>query len=51
MALVGESGCGKSTLLRTVAGLLKPDGGTIELGAGARPQMVFQDAGRRSRRG
>jgi peptide/nickel transport system ATP-binding protein len=28
-----------------VAGLLKPDGGTIELGAGARPQMVFQDAG------
>jgi len=45
VALVGESGCGKSTLLRTVAGLLKPDVGTIELGAGARPQMVFQDAG------
>jgi peptide/nickel transport system ATP-binding protein len=45
VALVGESGCGKSTLLRSVAGLLKPDGGTIELGAGARPQMVFQDAG------
>jgi peptide/nickel transport system ATP-binding protein len=45
VALVGESGCGKSTLLRTVAGLIKPDAGTIELGQGARPQMVFQDAG------
>jgi peptide/nickel transport system ATP-binding protein len=45
VALVGESGCGKSTLLRTVAGLIKPDAGTIELGEGARPQMVFQDAG------
>jgi peptide/nickel transport system ATP-binding protein len=45
VALVGESGCGKSTLLRTVAGLIKPDAGRIQLGAGARPQMVFQDAG------
>ncbi|HWW45114.1 MAG TPA: ABC transporter ATP-binding protein, partial [Acidimicrobiia bacterium] len=45
VALVGESGCGKSTLLRTVAGLIRPTAGTIELGPGARPQMVFQDAG------
>jgi len=45
LALVGESGCGKSTLLRVVAGLLSPTRGTIELGKGARPQMVFQDAG------
>jgi peptide/nickel transport system ATP-binding protein len=45
VALVGESGCGKSTLLRTIAGLIQPTAGTIELGAGARPQMVFQDAG------
>ena len=45
VALVGESGCGKSTLLRTIAGLQKADSGTIELGKGARPQMVFQDAG------
>jgi peptide/nickel transport system ATP-binding protein len=45
VALVGESGCGKSTLLRCVAGLIKADAGTIELGPGARPQMVFQDAG------
>jgi peptide/nickel transport system ATP-binding protein len=45
LALVGESGCGKSTLLRVVAGLVTPDSGTVELGRGGRPQMVFQDAG------
>jgi peptide/nickel transport system ATP-binding protein len=45
VALVGESGCGKSTLLRAIAGLQPADAGTIELGRGARPQMVFQDAG------
>ena len=45
VALVGESGCGKSTLLRAIAGLHGLDGGSIELGGGARPQMVFQDAG------
>jgi peptide/nickel transport system ATP-binding protein len=44
VAIVGESGSGKSTLLRVVAGLLKPERGTVELGQG-RPQMVFQDAG------
>jgi peptide/nickel transport system ATP-binding protein len=45
VALVGESGCGKSTLLRAIAGLLPVDAGSIEFGRGARPQMVFQDAG------
>jgi peptide/nickel transport system ATP-binding protein len=45
VALVGESGCGKSTLLRGIAGLLPMDAGSIEFGHGARPQMVFQDAG------
>jgi peptide/nickel transport system ATP-binding protein len=45
VALVGESGCGKSTLLRAIAGLQSHDSGSIELGRGARPQMVFQDAG------
>ena len=44
VAVVGESGSGKSTLLRVVAGLMKPDGGTVEY-VGDRPQMVFQDAG------
>jgi peptide/nickel transport system ATP-binding protein len=45
VALVGESGCGKSTLLRSIAGLQPIDTGSIEFGRGARPQMVFQDAG------
>jgi peptide/nickel transport system ATP-binding protein len=45
VALVGESGCGKSTLLRAIAGLHSVDEGSIEFGRGARPQMVFQDAG------
>jgi peptide/nickel transport system ATP-binding protein len=45
VALVGESGSGKSTLLRVVAGLEKHDGGEVRLSSGARPQMVFQDAG------
>ncbi len=45
LALVGESGCGKSTLLRSIAGLQPVNSGAIEFGRGARPQMVFQDAG------
>jgi peptide/nickel transport system ATP-binding protein len=45
LALVGESGCGKSTLLRSIAGLQPINAGSIEFGRGARPQMVFQDAG------
>ncbi len=45
VALVGESGSGKSTLLRTIAGLEKATSGAVELVAGQRPQMVFQDAG------
>jgi len=31
-ALVGPSGCGKSVMLRTIAGLVAPDSGTIQLG-------------------
>lgn len=31
LMLVGDNGCGKTTLLNLIAGLLKPDGGTIAL--------------------
>jgi NitT/TauT family transport system ATP-binding protein len=52
VALVGPSGCGKSTLLRLVAGLDRPDAGTVtftpplERIRGARNPIayVFQDA-------
>ena len=45
VAIVGESGSGKTTMLRIVAGLERADAGQVKLGPGARPQMVFQDAG------
>jgi len=45
VALVGESGCGKTTTLRMATGLERPDNGTVEIGEGGRPQLVFQDAG------
>ena len=31
LAIVGESGCGKSTLLRMIAGVIRPDRGTIRI--------------------
>jgi ABC-type nitrate/sulfonate/bicarbonate transport system ATPase subunit len=31
VALIGPNGCGKSTLLRVVAGLLRPDRGSVDL--------------------
>jgi NitT/TauT family transport system ATP-binding protein len=49
LALLGPSGCGKSTLLRMIAGLDRPDTGTLSWDAGAPPGpgeigYVFQDA-------
>nr|WP_229859893.1 ABC transporter ATP-binding protein [Streptomyces anandii] len=38
--LLGPSGCGKSTLLRLLAGLDRPDGGSVEVPA--RRAIVFQ---------
>jgi ABC-type nitrate/sulfonate/bicarbonate transport system ATPase subunit len=48
IAILGLSGVGKTRLLRVVAGLDRPDGGSVTLGANARPVragavgMVFQ---------
>ena len=41
--IVGESGSGKSTLLRAMCGLVPTETGHIQIEAGERPQMVFQD--------
>jgi len=39
LAILGPSGCGKTTVLRLLAGLLAPDGGSIEISG----QLVAQD--------
>jgi NitT/TauT family transport system ATP-binding protein len=51
VAIIGSSGCGKSTLLLTVAGLVSPTGGLVEVGgepvAGPRihTSLILQDFG------
>ena len=49
VVLLGPSGCGKSTLLRLLAGLDRPDSGTLAWDHGTKPApgdigFVFQDA-------
>lgn len=31
LGIIGKNGCGKSTMLRTIAGIMAPNGGTIDL--------------------
>lgn len=42
ICLLGASGGGKSTLLRIIAGLIKPDNGTVNISA-SQCAMVFQE--------
>lgn len=42
LGVIGANGCGKTTLLRLLAGLERPEAGTIERPDGMRVGMVFQ---------
>jgi NitT/TauT family transport system ATP-binding protein len=43
VCLIGASGCGKSTLLSLIAGLEKPNSGTVSV-AGGRAALMFQES-------
>jgi len=43
VCLMGPSGCGKTTLLRILAGLERPQRGTVEGISGKKPSYVFQE--------
>ena len=43
LGVVGLNGCGKSTLLRYLAGVSRPEIGTVRWGRGARTGMLDQD--------
>ena len=41
LGVMGRNGCGKSTLLRTIAGIMKPDSGTISVKGHVAPLMAL----------
>lgn len=41
LGVMGRNGCGKSTLLRTIAGIMKPDSGTITVKGSVAPLMAL----------
>ena len=43
VCLKGVSGCGKTTVIRLLAGLDRPDSGSIELSGEPRISMIFQE--------
>ena len=47
LLVVGPNGCGKSTLLRCLAGLLRPQGGTVEYREGEGAPLAPEDRRRR----
>ena len=41
LGVMGRNGCGKSTLLRTIAGIMKPDGGSLTVNGNVAPLMAL----------